>query len=187
METCRRSLHVVARGRCARGAAAVVAWIAAAGVLLAQQPPPLTEGDFQAMREQVAQAPSSPSEEWVLAFSAGARRGHLATLPAPSRRPPGPPLVRERDPQLAADRLVVVAVDAAGTSIDWRIVPDPRIVRAETPDATGLLSGTVLMYPDVELRVALTASPDTRELRVYQPRWTGEAWVLEPIAVSPVP
>jgi hypothetical protein len=165
---------------------AVVAWVAAASVLLAQQPPPLTEGDFQAMRERVAQSAPSASEEWIVAFSASARRGHVVALPAPARRPPGPPLARERDPQLSGDRLVVVAVDADGTPTDVRIVPDPRIVRAETPDATGLLSGTVLMYPDVELRVTLTASPDTRELRVYQPRWTGDAWALDPIAVSPV-
>jgi len=41
------------------------------------------------------------------------------------------PLPRERDPQLSMNRLVVVSSDAVGREIDWRIVPDPRLIREE--------------------------------------------------------
>jgi hypothetical protein len=123
--------------------------------------------------------------EWTLTLPWTARRGAVASLaPLTQRQLPSPP-APERDPQLAADRLVVVAVNAAGEPIDWRIVADPRTVRAEAPDATGRLSGRTLVHPDGELRVALTAGADVRALHIYKPRWTGEAWALDPIAASP--
>jgi hypothetical protein len=107
-------------------------------------------------------------------------------LPSPAQRSLPIPHKSERDPQLAADRIVVVAVDNAGDAVDWRIVPDPRIVRSEGPDASGQLSGTVLTYPEAELRVALSEAATVRELRIYKPRWVGDTWVLDPVAASKV-
>jgi hypothetical protein len=152
----------------------------------AQEPPaPLTAAEFDALQKRIPTKPL-PSSEWVLTVPAAARRGQVALLQPPVQRPLAFPLARERNPQLAPDRLVVVAVDAAGAPIDWRIVADPRVVRSETPDATGLLSGTVLTYSQAELRVAIAGSADIRELRIYKPRWTGDAWELDPIAASQV-
>jgi hypothetical protein len=158
----------------------------AISVPAAQEPPaPLTATEFDALKKRTF-TKQSPSTEWVLTLPAAARRGGVATLLPPAQRPLAFPLARERDPQLAPDRLLVVAVDSAGAPIDWRIVADPRVVRSETPDATGLLSGTVLTYSEAELRVAIAGSAEVRELRIYKPRWTGDAWVLDPIAASPV-
>lgn len=150
-----------------------------------EPPPPLNAADFEALQSRTP-SKRSPSTEWVMTLPAAARRGQVVTLPPAARRPLGVPLARERAPQLAPDRLVVVAVDASGAPIDWRIVADPRVVRAESPDATGLLSGIDLTYLEAEFRVAIAESADTRELRIYKPRWMGDSWVLDPIATSRV-
>jgi hypothetical protein len=145
----------------------------------------LNAAEFAALQRRTP-TKRSPSTEWVITLPAAARRGQVVTLPPGAERPLGVPLARERAPQLASDRVVVVAVDSAGGPIDWRIVADPRVVRAESSDAAGLLSGTDLTYLEAELRVAIAESADTRELRIYKPRWTGDSWVLDPIAASRV-
>lgn len=52
--------------------------------------------------------------------------------------------VRERDPQISADELVVVAVNAQGREVGWQHLKDPRVVRSEQPGPDGLLTGRVL-------------------------------------------
>lgn len=154
----------------------------------AQEPPapvPLTGTELAELRKQISGKPTGATE-WRVTLPASAKRGAPATLPAPAQRALAAPVARDRDPQLAPDRLLVMAVDRAGKTIDLRIVADPRVVRAETADSTGLLSGTVLTYPEAELRFATAASADIHELRIYQPRWTGDGWVLDPIAASRV-
>ena len=47
--------------------------------------------------------------------------------------------VRERDPQLSPDDLVVIAVDAQGRELGWQRLTDPRLVRSEQPNAAGEL------------------------------------------------
>ena len=168
------------------GATWLVLLTIAISVPSAQEPlVPLTAMEFAALQKRTPRTPLT-STEWAMILPAAARRGEVAALPPAAQRPLAFPLARERDPQLAPDRLLVVAVDTAGGPIDWRIVADPRVVRSESPDATGLLSGTVLTYPEAELRVAVAESVDIRELRIYKPRWTGDAWVLDPIAASKV-
>src|SRR5687768_5055206 len=77
---------------------------------------------------------------WSLLFSpAGdpAAPGAVNQFAVAGRRsvPDGPPL--ERNPQVSEDRLVVVALDAAGREVGWQLVPDPSIVRAEVPGPSG--------------------------------------------------
>ena len=79
---------------------------------------------------------------------------------------------------------MVTAVDAAGNVLDWRVVPDPRVVRSEHPDATGVLSGTVLTLTEADLQVPIAANAQIAALHVYKPRWTGVEWTLDPIALS---
>jgi hypothetical protein len=148
-----------------------------------EAPRQLSGSELRALPRRGAAAPLG-STEWTLRLPATARRGEMATLAPRAQRALPAPVAPERDPQLADDRIVVVAVDASGSAIDWRIVADPRVVRAEAPDATGALSGRTLTDPDAELRVAVAAGPDVRALHIYKPRWTGVAWVLDPIAVS---
>jgi len=88
-----------------------------------------------------------------------------------------PPL--QRRPQVSSDQIVVTAVDGAGIEKGRTILPDPRIIRAEVPDATGKIHGTVLFRPHVEFLVTLPEDPAIRELRIHEPRWNGRAFVLE--------
>src|SRR4051812_5253333 len=98
-----------------------------------------------------------------------------------ARRPSESGLVRERDPQLAPDELVVVAVDSNGTAIGWQHVKDPRVVRSEAPGADGVLAGQTLYRSDAEFVVAMPDDVRAVEMRVYETRWTGQSWALAPV------
>lgn len=107
-------------------------------------------------------------------FSVLGRRRGLAAMP------------RERRPQLASDRIVIMAVDAAGQERSRTILPDPRIVRAERPGPDGVLTGMVLFRQEADFLLTLPDGDEVRELRIYQPRWTGEAFALDAIGTVPV-
>jgi len=96
-------------------------------------------------------------------------------------------LPRQRNPELSSDQIVVVAVDVKGQEIDWQLIPDPRILRAEHPGPTGELSGEVLHHAETELLITLPDDPAIRELRLYHPRWTGTAFVLDLLGTIPLP
>ena len=113
---------------------------------------------------------------------------------------PGPPAVsvvgeerleqapqRERNPQLAADRLVIVGVDEHGVELARAIVPDPRIIRAEVAGPDETLSPAQVSVPGAEFSVLLPDDPGIVALRIYQPRWTGQEFVLELLGQSPLP
>ena len=89
----------------------------------------------------------------------------------------------ERDPQLSEDVLVVFGVGANGVEEGWQIVRDPTIVRAEAPDASGLLSGQVLRRTNTTFVVTIPVPSTLQELRIYKPRWTGASFVLDPAGV----
>ena len=86
---------------------------------------------------------------------------------------------RERNPELAADMFVVVGVDARGEEVARVTIPDPRVIRAETPEPTGELGSHRMMRGDVEFSVLLPDEPDIVVLRIYKPRWTGDYYVLD--------
>jgi hypothetical protein len=89
------------------------------------------------------------------------------------------PLPRERRPELSTDQLVIVVLSADGTALDWRLVRNPRIVRAESPGPDGVLSGSTIQLSSAELLVTVADVPGARTLRVYQPRWTGTEFMLD--------
>lgn len=165
--------------------AASAAWM---GPAEAQDRPPLRVLDataFAALKATPAPDAAGGSQEWVIRWTTTTTKttsvSQQDTFVVREHRDLAVAVVRERDPQLAADRLVVIGVDAAGSAIDWRIVPDPTVLRAEEPDATGLLSGRTLTQPAAEIRVALAADARIIDIRIYKPRWTGTAFVLEPL------
>jgi hypothetical protein len=94
---------------------------------------------------------------------------------------------RERNPQLSSDQIVVVAVDRQGRDIDWQLVPDPRVLRAELPDITGELRGQVFHHVKTELLVSLPDNPAIVQIRLYHPRWTGNTFVLELLGTVSLP
>jgi hypothetical protein len=110
----------------------------------------LTAADFARIQgSRLPAETSTESMEWIVrlpdgdasAQPSGAAPARAAVL---GRLPAAQPIVRERDPGLSGDRLVVIAEAGDGTVADWRIVPDPRVLRSEQPDAAGLLSGVTL-------------------------------------------
>jgi hypothetical protein len=148
--------------------------------------PPISAAAFADLKARPAADPAvAGSQDWVIRWNTrAANASQQDTFSVIDRRDLVVAAVRERDPQLAPDRLLVIAVDDAGTTLDWRIVADPTVLRAETPDATGLLSGQILTQPSADFRVALAADPRISELRIYKPRWTGTEFVLEPLGTS---
>lgn len=59
-------------------------------------------------------------------------------------------LAPDRRPQVNSQSIVVVSETAAGRELDWRIVPDPRVVRAESAEGDKL-TGDTLYYSTAEL------------------------------------
>ena len=88
---------------------------------------------------------------------------------------------RERQPELSANDLVVVVQDSSGRDIDWRIVPNPRLVRAEAPGPDGLLSGRLFERDDVELLVHIPDVLGADRIQLFSPVWTGKDYRLDPL------
>ena len=89
-------------------------------------------------------------------------------------------LRRERFPQLSSDRLVVVVRDAAGRELDWRLVPNPGIVRADAPGPDGRLQGGTIEVDSVELSIAIPDVAGADRVYIFRPRWTGTEYLLDP-------
>ncbi|MDE2180604.1 MAG: hypothetical protein KGJ40_07135 [candidate division NC10 bacterium] len=102
------------------------------------------------------------------------------------RRVPGL-LPRQRNLELSSEQIVVVTVDAQGLEIGRQLIPDSRVLRSEGPGPTGELSGVVLHYAKIELLITLPDDPAIAELRLYHPRWTGTAFVLDLLGIIPLP
>ena len=95
------------------------------------------------------------------------------------RRSAGGSLPRQRNPQVSADQILVQAFNARGVLVDSHLIPDPRLVRAESPGPTGELAGEVMRWVNPDFLITLPDVPDLVELRLLQPRWTGTAFVFD--------
>ena len=115
--------------------------------------------------EQVLRAASAPRP--AASFSVFSRRQLSGSLPV------------QRAPELSSEEVLVVAVDARARLRGWALIPDPRIVRYESPSPTGELSGQILYRATPEFLIALPDDRAITELRVYHPRWTGDGYVLD--------
>jgi hypothetical protein len=82
-------------------------------------------------------------------------------------------LPQQRSVDVSADQLLVVAVGPGGRARWATTVPDPTLVRAEFPDANGLLSGQVLHLPLADLLVRVPASPEITQVDIYRPAEPG--------------
>lgn len=75
---------------------------------------------------------------------------------------------RERRPELGPHQLVLVVVDRDGRQLDWRVVTDPRVVRFESADATGHLSGEVIRDTSAPFTLRIPDIPGATQVRIYQ-------------------
>ena len=128
---------------------------------------------------------SSPTADPVPAAAAGVPQNDFRMT---ARRSVAEMPVRQRDPQLSEDDLVIVAVNAQGADVGWQLVKDPSVVRAEAPTASGELRGQVLRRPQTSFVVTVPqASPAIAVLRVYKPRWTGSGFALDALGTVTIP
>ena len=96
------------------------------------------------------------------------------------------PAPQLRSLRLATNRLFAAAVDAENALRSWTIVPDPRVIRAESFGPDGVIEGQTLYRPDADLFVTIPGDDTVVGLRVYQPRWDGQAFHLTPLGAVPV-
>lgn len=172
-------------------------WLAvAASQAAAQTPPRRTAAALDAVPTVAAVAGSGPATEITFAWTTAAAAAGDQPIPAAafrplnrfellSRRRVAPAFVRERAPELSAERLVVVAVDARGREVAWQQVPDPRIIRAEAAGPTAALTGEVFYRPAAQLVVTLPDGLAAAVVRVFEARWNGTEYLLEPLAELP--
>jgi hypothetical protein len=124
--------------------------------------------------------------------------GTLGPLVAPGAAPPANSFTvlerkrgsgsmpRQRNPEPSSNQIVVLAMSAAGKVIDGHLIPDPRILRAEGPNASGDLTGQVVHRTSTELLIAVPDDPAIVELQLYHPHWTGTTFVFDLIGTIPL-
>lgn len=94
-------------------------------------------------------------------------------------------LPRHRSLELSPTHIFIAAVDATDKLRWWSVMPDPRLVRGETPTPTGELRGENYYLSNVTLVVAFPDDPEIANLRFYHPVWNGTDFDLKPLAVVP--
>jgi hypothetical protein len=87
---------------------------------------------------------------------------------------------------LSSEQILVLTLDARAQLRWWTLLPDPRIVRAEEPQAGGELKGQVVFQPEADFLVDVPEDAGAVELRFYHPRWTGEEFALELLGTLPL-
>jgi len=93
---------------------------------------------------------------------------------------------RQRNPELSPNHLVVEAVTAAGVVVDRQYILDPRVVRSESGDDLGELSGQVLRRATADLLLVIPDDPSITTLRLLTPRWTGQQFALDLAGTIPL-
>jgi len=93
---------------------------------------------------------------------------------------------RQRNPELSSNHLVVEAITAEGAVVDRQYVLDPRVVRSESGDELGELSGQVLRRTTADLLLVIPDDPSITALRLFTPRWTGREFALDPAGLIPL-
>ncbi|OGW53351.1 MAG: hypothetical protein A2Y81_03540 [Nitrospirae bacterium RBG_13_43_8] len=90
-------------------------------------------------------------------------------------RPP-----KQRNPELSSDQLLVVAFDAKEKEIARIIIPDPRLIRAETFSLSGEIMTSREYYREsTDFTLILPANPKISSLKFYHPYWTGTEFILQ--------
>ena len=166
--------------------ATMVVTLAATGCATAQTLP--SARPFSSLKASVAQANNGNESrelriQWTVprAQAAGARTRSPGsfTLLGQTRFSGAPR--RERQPEPSANDLVVIVQDSDGRDLDWRIVPNPRLLRLETPDQDGRLSGRTIERDEVEMLLYIPDLPGADRIQIFSPVWNGKDYTLDPL------
>jgi hypothetical protein len=87
-------------------------------------------------------------------------------------------LPRERSFELSTDHIFVVGVDEHDAVRWWRLIADPRLVRAEVGRTTEMQSQNYYLS-NADLVVECPDDPVLKQLRLYRPLWNGQEFQLE--------
>lgn len=112
-------------------------------------------------------------------------RVHRIVVTKHRRIPEAPP--RQRNPVLSSEQLVVVAFDAQNREVSRIVVPDPRLIRAETIGPPGNLQSELIYRKSADFIVLFPDDPGVLHLKFYHPRWTGSGFTLEFIGEAQLP
>lgn len=142
---------------------------------------------FRTLASTLPQADAAQSRElriqWVTAADPSGKSAQpVSTLTLLQQKVAPGGVRRERQPEISPNHLVIVAEDAAGRELDWRLVQNPRITRAEVPGPDGTLSGRTVEHGSVELMVTIPDVPGLDRIQIYRPVWNGREYNLEPLA-----
>ena len=97
-------------------------------------------------------------------------------------------LARQRNLELSPAQILVVALNEKQEVLWWSAENDPRVLRVETADDAGRLSGGDIVYRnETELLVSLPADDSITNVRLYHPNWDGEKFQLELIGNLSLP
>jgi hypothetical protein len=111
--------------------------------------------------------------------------GNLAAINLTSRQGR---VTRDRALELSPNQILVVGVDADSNLRWWKLMLDPRLVRAETSTPGAGMTSQEYYLATVEFTVPFPDDPLIKELRLYHPQWTGKEFQLElisdPVVVS---
>jgi len=94
-------------------------------------------------------------------------------------------LPRQRSLELSSTQIFIAAVDASNKLRWWSTMPDPRVVRYETPTATREIRRQDFYMSNVTLLVAFPDDPEIATLRIYHPVWNGTEFNLQPLSILP--
>lgn len=92
-------------------------------------------------------------------------------------------LPRERSLEFSPDHILIVALDENDAVRWWKLMIDPRFVRAEVGRSDQMRSEN-LYQAKVEFIIECPDDPVLRQLRLYRPVWNGESFRLEPWGVA---
>lgn len=90
-------------------------------------------------------------------------------------------LSRQRSFEPSQNEVLIVMVDRNNQVLWWDSVPDPRLLRAESADAAGNISGQTFYLKSAVMPVSYPADERITELRFYHPSWDGESYSLQSI------
>jgi len=88
--------------------------------------------------------------------------------------------------KVSPNKWIVAGIGGQGELRHWALIADPLVLRAESPDPDGLLSGQVLQREQAEFLVSVPDDPLIRQLRLFRPKWTGLEYELELMGEVPL-
>lgn len=90
-------------------------------------------------------------------------------------------LTRQRSFEVSPTQVLVVMVNQNNQMLWWDTMPDPRLLRSESADATGNLNGKTLYRTSAVMPVSYPSDEGITDLRFYHPNWDGQSYSLKSI------